>query len=180
MASRNKGPEAVANGGSPNGCVGLEILSFSQCVLIRVPPPASNPCGSNNGGCEQVCVLSHRTDNDGLGYRCKCEFGFELDTDERHCVGKKSAFPVFLSGGVWVVWASFFCPASSSCKFSSLRRVQCCSLCIEPFTSKTWFLVQGFLPETAVPFYYYELLAMAFRFCLAGFELFSTFTSFLF
>ncbi|XP_015843100.1 low-density lipoprotein receptor-related protein 2 [Peromyscus maniculatus bairdii] len=53
-------------------------------------PHASNPCGSNNGGCEQVCVLSHRTDNDGLGYRCKCEFGFELDTDERHCVAVRN------------------------------------------------------------------------------------------
>ncbi|MBZ3890926.1 Low-density lipoprotein receptor-related protein 2 [Sciurus carolinensis] len=52
-------------------------------------PSASNPCGGDNGGCEQVCVLSHRTDNDGLGYRCKCLFGFELDTDERRCVGRE-------------------------------------------------------------------------------------------
>ncbi|ELW62289.1 Low-density lipoprotein receptor-related protein 2 [Tupaia chinensis] len=49
-------------------------------------PYARNPCADNNGGCEQICVLSHRTDNGGLGYRCKCTFGFNLDTDERHCV----------------------------------------------------------------------------------------------
>lgn len=53
-------------------------------------PNATNPCGSNNGGCAQVCVLSHRTDNGGLGYRCKCEFGFELDDDEHRCVAVKN------------------------------------------------------------------------------------------
>uniref|UniRef100_A0A8C5KSR3 Low-density lipoprotein receptor-related protein 2 n=1 Tax=Jaculus jaculus TaxID=51337 RepID=A0A8C5KSR3_JACJA len=52
-------------------------------------PYASNPCGTNNGGCEQVCVLSHRTDNGGLGFRCKCTFGFELQADERHCAAIK-------------------------------------------------------------------------------------------
>uniref|UniRef100_A0A673U7E3 EGF-like domain-containing protein n=1 Tax=Suricata suricatta TaxID=37032 RepID=A0A673U7E3_SURSU len=52
-------------------------------------PYVSNPCGNNNGGCEQICVLSHRTDNDGLGYRCKCTFGFSLDVDNRHCVGRE-------------------------------------------------------------------------------------------
>uniref|UniRef100_A0A2K5RWI9 LDL receptor related protein 2 n=1 Tax=Cebus imitator TaxID=2715852 RepID=A0A2K5RWI9_CEBIM len=52
-------------------------------------PYATNPCKDNNGGCEQVCVLSHRTDNDGLGFRCKCTFGFQLDTDERHCIGRE-------------------------------------------------------------------------------------------
>nr|KAF6496225.1 LDL receptor related protein 2 [Rousettus aegyptiacus] len=52
-------------------------------------PHASNPCGDNNGGCEQICVLSHRTDNGGLGYRCKCTFGFNLDVDGHHCVERE-------------------------------------------------------------------------------------------
>ncbi|XP_058520574.1 low-density lipoprotein receptor-related protein 2 [Ochotona princeps] len=60
-------------------------------------PNATNPCRGNNGGCEQVCLLSHRTDNGGLGYRCKCLFGFQLDTDERHCVAVKS-FLIFSLG----------------------------------------------------------------------------------
>ncbi|XP_059560178.1 low-density lipoprotein receptor-related protein 2 [Myotis daubentonii] len=59
-------------------------------------PHASNPCGDNNGGCEQVCVLSHRTDNDGLGYRCKCTFGFNLDVDGHRCVAVKQ-FLIFSS-----------------------------------------------------------------------------------
>ncbi|XP_032148954.1 low-density lipoprotein receptor-related protein 2 isoform X4 [Sapajus apella] len=59
-------------------------------------PYATNPCKDNNGGCEQVCVLSHRTDNDGLGFRCKCTFGFQLDTDERHCIAIQN-FLIFSS-----------------------------------------------------------------------------------
>ncbi|XP_020846577.1 low-density lipoprotein receptor-related protein 2 isoform X2 [Phascolarctos cinereus] len=49
-------------------------------------PYVRNPCGNNNGGCDQVCVLSHRTDNDGLGYRCRCILGFDLHPDGRRCV----------------------------------------------------------------------------------------------
>ena len=45
-----------------------------------------NPCGSDNGGCSHLCVISHRTDNSGLGYRCKCPFGLELDSDEATCI----------------------------------------------------------------------------------------------
>lgn len=59
-------------------------------------PYVRNPCGDNNGGCEQICVLSHRTDNDGLGYRCKCSLGFDMDADERHCVAVKQ-FLIFSS-----------------------------------------------------------------------------------
>uniref|UniRef100_A0A5F8GUH8 LDL receptor related protein 2 n=1 Tax=Monodelphis domestica TaxID=13616 RepID=A0A5F8GUH8_MONDO len=52
-------------------------------------PYVRNPCGNNNGGCDQVCVLSHRTDNDGLGYRCKCILGFDLHVDGRRCIGRE-------------------------------------------------------------------------------------------
>ncbi|XP_032801941.2 low-density lipoprotein receptor-related protein 2 [Petromyzon marinus] len=48
-------------------------------------PQVRNPCGPNNGGCEQICVLSHRTDNVGLGYRCKCRVGFDLQPDGLRC-----------------------------------------------------------------------------------------------
>ncbi|XP_041433100.1 low-density lipoprotein receptor-related protein 2 isoform X2 [Xenopus laevis] len=49
-------------------------------------PYVWNPCGTNNGGCEQICILSHRTDNSGLGYRCRCKLGFDLHEDGRRCV----------------------------------------------------------------------------------------------
>uniref|UniRef100_A0A8C5B335 Low-density lipoprotein receptor-related protein 2 n=1 Tax=Gadus morhua TaxID=8049 RepID=A0A8C5B335_GADMO len=50
-------------------------------------PYVSNPCGLGRGGCEQICVLSHRSDNGGLGYRCKCRMGFDLHADGKRCVG---------------------------------------------------------------------------------------------
>ncbi|KAI4873047.1 hypothetical protein NFI96_006125 [Prochilodus magdalenae] len=49
-------------------------------------PYVSNPCGIDRGGCEQICVLSHRTDNGGLGYRCRCRMGFDLHPDGKRCV----------------------------------------------------------------------------------------------
>ncbi|XP_016414141.1 low-density lipoprotein receptor-related protein 2-like [Sinocyclocheilus rhinocerous] len=49
-------------------------------------PFASNPCGTDRGGCEHICVLSHRTDNGGLGYRCRCRMGFDLHADGKRCV----------------------------------------------------------------------------------------------
>ncbi|XP_057682782.1 low-density lipoprotein receptor-related protein 2 [Corythoichthys intestinalis] len=48
-------------------------------------PIVINPCGRHNGGCQHICVLSHRTDNGGLGYRCKCRLGYDLQTDLRSC-----------------------------------------------------------------------------------------------
>ncbi|XP_077869877.1 low-density lipoprotein receptor-related protein 2-like [Saccoglossus kowalevskii] len=48
-------------------------------------PTVPNPCGSINGGCQQLCVVSHTTDNGGLGYRCKCKTGYELDSDQISC-----------------------------------------------------------------------------------------------
>uniref|UniRef100_A0A3P8TS06 Low density lipoprotein receptor-related protein 2b n=1 Tax=Amphiprion percula TaxID=161767 RepID=A0A3P8TS06_AMPPE len=44
-----------------------------------------NPCGRHNGGCQHICVLSHRTDNDGLGFRCKCRHGYDLHSDLQTC-----------------------------------------------------------------------------------------------
>ncbi len=48
----------------------------------------SNPCGTNRGGCEHICVLSHRTENGGLGYRCRCRMGYDLHADGKRCVCK--------------------------------------------------------------------------------------------
>ncbi|KAI2660889.1 Low-density lipoprotein receptor-related protein 2 [Labeo rohita] len=49
-------------------------------------PFVSNPCGADRGGCEHICVLSHRTDNGGLGYRCRCRMGYDLHADGKRCV----------------------------------------------------------------------------------------------
>uniref|UniRef100_A0A4W2GWF9 LDL receptor related protein 2 n=1 Tax=Bos indicus x Bos taurus TaxID=30522 RepID=A0A4W2GWF9_BOBOX len=52
-------------------------------------PYARNPCAHENGGCQHICVLSHRTFNGGLGYRCKCRLGYIPDWDDYHCVGRE-------------------------------------------------------------------------------------------
>lgn len=52
-----------------------------------------NPCGRHNGGCQQICLLSHRTDNDGLGYRCKCRLGYDLQDDRHTCFSEWQTEP---------------------------------------------------------------------------------------
>ncbi|XP_060033733.1 low-density lipoprotein receptor-related protein 2 [Erinaceus europaeus] len=75
---------------SPKTVYQFSVRPFGVTVYHSLRQPyVRNPCGDNNGGCEQVCVLSHRTDNDGLGYRCKCTIGFVLDADGRRCSAVK-------------------------------------------------------------------------------------------
>ncbi|KAJ8414276.1 hypothetical protein AAFF_G00051460 [Aldrovandia affinis] len=57
-------------------------IVVSHAVL---QPIAMNPCGRHNGGCQHICVLSHRTDNEGLGFRCKCRLGYDLQPDLHSC-----------------------------------------------------------------------------------------------
>uniref|UniRef100_A0A3P8VV89 EGF-like domain-containing protein n=1 Tax=Cynoglossus semilaevis TaxID=244447 RepID=A0A3P8VV89_CYNSE len=52
-------------------------------------PHVPNPCMVDRGGCEQICVLSHRSDNGGLGYRCKCRMGYDLHADGKRCLGRE-------------------------------------------------------------------------------------------
>jgi low density lipoprotein-related protein 2 len=47
---------------------------------------ASNPCGSNNGGCEHLCVVTAGASEGALGFRCACNIGFRLSADLKHCV----------------------------------------------------------------------------------------------
>lgn len=44
----------------------------------------NNPCGVNNGGCSQMCIVT-AIQNGGLGYRCACNIGYRLETDLRNC-----------------------------------------------------------------------------------------------
>jgi len=65
---------------------------FSDCYNCFLVSPVPNPCSADRGGCEQICVLSHRSDNGGLGYRCKCRMGYDLHADGKRCLGKRK-FP---------------------------------------------------------------------------------------
>ncbi|XP_041779439.1 low-density lipoprotein receptor-related protein 2 [Anopheles merus] len=49
-------------------------------------PKVSNPCGSNNGGCSQMCVVTAvQGAPSGLGYRCACHTGWQLSKDLMNC-----------------------------------------------------------------------------------------------
>ncbi|XP_035378717.1 low-density lipoprotein receptor-related protein 2a isoform X1 [Electrophorus electricus] len=75
------------SGGSPQVLYSTSQTPYGVAVVHAYRQPyVSNPCGTNKGGCEQICVLSHRTDNDGLGYRCRCRLGYDLHADGRRCV----------------------------------------------------------------------------------------------
>ncbi|XP_017778488.1 PREDICTED: low-density lipoprotein receptor-related protein 2 isoform X2 [Nicrophorus vespilloides] len=43
----------------------------------------SNPCGNTNGGCQHMCIITKTSS--GLGYRCACNIGWRLASDERNC-----------------------------------------------------------------------------------------------
>lgn len=46
---------------------------------------ANNPCGNNNGACAQMCIVT-AIQGAGLGYRCACYIGWQLQSDLRNCV----------------------------------------------------------------------------------------------
>ncbi|XP_060535234.1 low-density lipoprotein receptor-related protein 2 [Cylas formicarius] len=45
-----------------------------KAVHPLIQRPAPNPCGTNNGGCQHMCVVTRATV--GLGYRCACSIGY--------------------------------------------------------------------------------------------------------
>jgi low density lipoprotein-related protein 2 len=73
----------------PHFCMFCQWLSV--CVVFTV----ANPCGVDGDGCEQICILSHRSDNQGLGYRCRCRMGYDLHADGKRCVGKVNTQTLF-------------------------------------------------------------------------------------
>lgn len=49
-------------------------------------PMVSNPCGNNNGGCQHMCIVTAASDQENrLGYRCACDIGWRLSSDQRNC-----------------------------------------------------------------------------------------------
>ncbi|XP_022104410.1 low-density lipoprotein receptor-related protein 2-like isoform X2 [Acanthaster planci] len=48
-------------------------------------PIAPNPCGTDNGGCQHLCVVTRQSDNQGIGYQCKCDIGYKLNEDSANC-----------------------------------------------------------------------------------------------
>ena len=45
--------------------------------------PVPNPCGTNNGGCDHMCIITKI--GTGIGFRCACDMGYRLNTDLKRC-----------------------------------------------------------------------------------------------
>ncbi|CAL4174127.1 unnamed protein product, partial [Meganyctiphanes norvegica] len=54
-----------------------------KAVHSLMQPAVSNPCGSNKGGCDHMCIITHGSS--GLGYRCACDIGYSLGPDQKQC-----------------------------------------------------------------------------------------------
>lgn len=57
-------------------------VALKEILLLTA---VDNPCGTQNGGCDHLCVLSHVSDNSGVGYTCKCDPGFSLSFATKKC-----------------------------------------------------------------------------------------------
>ncbi|KAK2724586.1 hypothetical protein QYM36_001171, partial [Artemia franciscana] len=52
--------------------------------------PMDNPCGTNNGGCESLCLISPRKDGK-IGFKCACPINFYLASDGKGCIANCTA-----------------------------------------------------------------------------------------
>ncbi|CAK8674679.1 unnamed protein product [Clavelina lepadiformis] len=75
--------ETVTNTG------GVKPMGIKAIHPVR-QPQVNNPCETQNGGCEHLCVLSHTSDNNGLGYSCLCDPGYVINVDGKTCSEVKS------------------------------------------------------------------------------------------
>lgn len=57
-----------------------------KAVHSLVQKRVTNPCGNNNGGCQHMCIVTASTENENqLGFRCACNIGWMLASDQRNC-----------------------------------------------------------------------------------------------
>ena len=61
----------------PNSSVPNMVLSLAFAV--------TNPCGSNNGGCQYLCLLNAEASD---GYTCACPDDLVAENNGRDCLSK--------------------------------------------------------------------------------------------
>ena len=69
-----------------------DLRNCELCCSLDVE--AVNPCGSNNGGCSHLCLMSPTAPY----YRCACPTGIRLLADNRSCA----------DGSLWTVCTTVF------------------------------------------------------------------------
>ena len=86
-ASRPLGVIAYHPVRQPDGKCSLKLKGKRMYLWILCILLVLNAC-ANNGRCQHLCVLSHNTVNGGAGYKCMCDFGYELNRDGYSCKSK--------------------------------------------------------------------------------------------
>ena len=61
---------------------------FEFYRVINLFSTATNPCGNHNGNCDQMCIVTVGDGMGVLGYRCACNIGWMLGSDQRQCNSK--------------------------------------------------------------------------------------------
>ncbi|XP_055342132.1 low-density lipoprotein receptor-related protein 2-like [Paramacrobiotus metropolitanus] len=63
--------------------------SFPMGVTVYHPlkqiQPPTKPCGTDNGGCSHLCIIRQQANNLGVGYRCACNIGYQLQPNGKSC-----------------------------------------------------------------------------------------------
>lgn len=75
---------------------GQDRLYLQAVVVITALSSGNDVCQAVDHGCENLCVSS------GESYTCKCQEGFRLAEDGKHCRSK------------WTQWAQIFSSSSHS------------------------------------------------------------------
>lgn len=63
----------------------FHLFQFQFCHAMYLFSSASNPCGNQYGNCDHMCIVTAGEGAGALGYRCACNIGWMLGSDQRHC-----------------------------------------------------------------------------------------------
>ncbi|XP_026677125.1 low-density lipoprotein receptor-related protein 2-like [Diaphorina citri] len=92
----------------------VTMEGVNTCALSRELHLAPNPCGSNNGGCEHMCIITRASGN-ALGYKCACDIGYRLSVNGNNCNQPTCAPGEFQCASGRCVPSTFKCDAENDC-----------------------------------------------------------------
>ena len=84
LVDKFKGKESIKHIFTPSNTASNEPVAIKAYHALS-QPDSYNPCSKNNGQCEHLCILTARTEQGGLGYKCACKIGYKLHTDQKQC-----------------------------------------------------------------------------------------------
>ena len=69
-------------------CIGLLELRLCACMFTITMYVDIDECLVDNGGCEFSCTnLEGINSTTGLGYQCRCDYGYQLAPNNHNCNG---------------------------------------------------------------------------------------------